>query len=186
MKLNVAKFERRIPFVSLFPLGTLVNRLLWKWKLSLTYFGFYGAKEIDIKSNGNVQIRLNRQSILGNKGTTLEVPLDFSIFNAVRVFGEWSQEVSNFLAAGLMKNSSENEAAKTVLLDIGANSGLITLQTLNRIDKKSTVILFEPVANHREAIEYNLRGQFSKHEIIVNGFALGQKNAQTTFFREKK
>ena len=186
MNLGYKKFIRRFPIVSPLPFETFASRQIWKWKLCSSYFGFYGAKEIDVKSNGNARIRLNKNTSLGKKGTTLEVPLDFAIYNTVRIFGEWSKEVSSFLSAGLIKTCDESVAKKSVLLDIGANSGLITLQTLNMVRKKSIVIMFEPVANHREAIEYNLRNIISKHEIVLNDFGLGEENVVTSLFREKK
>jgi tRNA1(Val) A37 N6-methylase TrmN6 len=42
------------------------------------------------------------------------------------------------------------------LVDLGANSGLISLQIGRMVNSKATMVLVEPIPIHAEAINFNL------------------------------
>jgi FkbM family methyltransferase len=70
---------------------------------------------------------------------------------------------------------------KTVLLDIGANTGLVSLQAMNLSNASAKVILFEPVPRHASAIKHNLRNLSNIH---VNEFALSDINGEANIFTQ--
>ena len=67
------------------------------------------------------------------------------------------------------------------LLDIGANTGLVTLQAMNLSKTITEVFLFEPIPRHVSAIERNLRNLPSIH---INEFALSNENGQSEIYTQ--
>ena len=134
-----------IPIPRISPLHTFPVRLLSKWRViggiivkSLSgksrslgsHLGINGAKLIGFNSNGNSQLRLNTDGVLGLKGTILELPKDDVIYKSVQRAGNWELDECAFLADGLatcyfLGNTS------VAFVDIGANTGLMTLQVMN-------------------------------------------------------
>lgn len=166
-----------VPIVRPFPLRNLYSRWLQKIKEIQLHlfakFGVRGARIIGVTSLGNTLVKLNRSYLLGTRGTILQLPRDRAIFKWVIQQGGYSTEESLFLAKNLEKVMlNENKVA---LIDIGANSGLVTLQTLNCLHALPTCFLFEPIPKHVSAIEFNL--QTLRKEVnykIIMG-ALGDK-----------
>ena len=142
--------------------------------------GFLGAGIFGTTSNGNTLLQLNKNYALGPKGTILELPMDLAIFESVRMRGNWELEESKFLALGL-KIACRQPHTKTALLDIGANTGLVTLQAMNLSNTTNEVFLFEPVPRHASAIKQNLR---SLSHIHVYEFALSDKNGEADIFTQ--
>ena len=93
--------------------------------------------------------------------------------------GTWELDESMFLADGL-KRACKN-THKVALLDIGANTGLVTLQAMNLSNTSAEVFLFEPVPRHASAIKKNLR---NLSNININEFGLSDKNGQAKIFTE--
>ena len=147
----------------------------------LIKFGVIGAKTVGITINGNMLLQLNKDSALGSKGTILEIPRDKVIFEFVRRKGLWELEESQFIAQALKSAHRRSNSSKIALIDIGANTGLVTLQALNLAKTKTEVFLFEPIPRHISAIKRNL-GHFSN--IHLNEFALSYKNGQSQIFTE--
>jgi len=178
-----------IPVTAPLPIKTFPKRLIIKWlhiaKNIVTKIvvggGFSGARIVGTTPNGNTLLQLNKNYALGPKGTVLELPLDSAIFKYVRNWGAWELDESEFLARGL-KVACRN-TSKVALLDIGANSGLVTLQAMNLSNTLAEVFLFEPVPRHTSAIKKNLRNLSSIH---INEFGLSDKNVEATIFTEAK
>ncbi len=143
--------------------------------------GLSGARYIgEVAFNGNKLLQLNKDCALGCKGDVLELPFDEKIFKEIANKGSWELEVSKFLSRGL-KKASKNPHSKTALLDIGANSGFVTLQALRLSNTINEVFLVEPLPKHTQAIRYNLRNYKNIH---IHEFALSDINAKAEIFTQ--
>jgi FkbM family methyltransferase len=142
--------------------------------------GFFGARYVGAASNGNHFLQLNKDYALGCKGDVLELPFDEKIYKQIKNSGSWELEESKFLARGL-KKAFESQHTKTALLDIGANTGLVTLQALRLSNTTNEVFLFEPLSKHTSAIRHNLRNFLNIH---INEFALSDINGKAEIFTE--
>lgn len=175
-----------IPVVRLLPIKNLPKRLVQKWQqiiLEMCFLipyklGLLGAKCIGENSNGNKILKLNRNYPLGRRGATIEVPQDEVIFEQVRRTGKWEIDECKFLAEGLKRASSQPNL-KLAFLDIGANVGLVSLQTLNLSRTQHETLVFEPVSNHLSAIKFNLR---HKSNVSFNNFALSDHNGESKIY----
>ena len=155
----MSNFIKWIPITSPTPVKTFPKRLIIKWRniltkilspvqrISRTLFysakilassiairirsRFRGARIVGVSQNGNTILRLNKNYALGRKGTDLELPQDLVIFESVKSRGDWELEESEFLAIALRK-VGKIPNSKAALLDIGANTGLVTLQAMNQ------------------------------------------------------
>jgi FkbM family methyltransferase len=143
--------------------------------------GLLGAKKVGVSSNGNALLKLNRKYALGRKGTVLELPEDEVIYKYVKKYGCWELDESIFLARGL-KSACANLNSNLALLDIGANTGLVTLQAMNIANTSNSVYVFEPIPRHVNAIKKNL---FNLSKVNINEFALGDKNGNAIIFTEE-
>ena len=142
--------------------------------------GLSGGRVVGQTHTGNTLLLLNKSYPLGPKGTILELPQDKVIFESVRRRGTWELSESEFLALGLRKTGSLLNS-KTALLDIGANTGLVTLQTMNLSKTNNEVFLFEPIPRHTSAIARNLR---NLSNITINQFGLSDQNGTSEIFTE--
>ena len=142
--------------------------------------GFFGARTVGVTPSGNTLLKLNKDYALGCKGTVLELPQDLVIYEYVKNYGFWELEESEFLARGL-KRACRNPNTKTAFLDIGANSGLVTLQAMNLSNTANDVFLFEPVPRHALAIKQNLRNLSNIH---LHELALSDKNSGAVIFTQ--
>ena len=189
-------FRKWIPVPSPTPIKTFPRRLIKKWLLiakEVVYFtnevistigsrlGFLGARIVGVTPNGNTLLQLNKDYALGCKGTVLELPRDRFIYESVKRKGFWELEESEFLARGLKRACRDSGTQKVALLDIGANTGLVTLQAMNLSNTNAEVFLFEPVPRHASAIKQNLRNLSNFH---LNEFGLSNKNRQANIFTE--
>jgi len=184
----MSNFRIWIPVPAPLPIKTFPQRLIRKWlyiaknivSLIGVRMGFFGARIVGATPGGNALLRLNKNYALGSKGTVLELPRDQVIFEYVRHKGFWELEESEFLARGL-KRACRQPHTKTVLLDIGANTGLVTLQAMNLSNTTNEVFLFEPVPQHASAIKQNLR---NLSDIHINEFALSDINGQANIYTQ--
>jgi FkbM family methyltransferase len=141
---------------------------------------FRGARIVGVTQKGNTILRLNKDYALGLKGTDLELPRDLTIFQYVKSFGNWELQESEFLAMGL-REVAKLPNSKAALLDIGANTGLVTLQAMNLSKTTVEVFLFEPIPRHVSAIKNNLR---NVPDIHINEFALSDANGESEIFTQ--
>ena len=142
--------------------------------------GFRGARIVGVTQSGNTLLRRNKDHALGRKGTDLDLPRDLVIFESVKRRGDWELEESEFLAFALRK-VKKLQNSKVALLDIGANTGLVTLQAMNLSKTSIEVFLIESIHRHVSAIEHNLKGLPNIH---VNEFALSNKNGKSEIFTQ--
>ncbi len=176
-----------VPLTAPLPIKTFPNRLIRKLlyvaKNIVSLIGvrmnLLGARSVGTTSIGNTLLQLNKSYALGPKGTVLELPRDLAIFEHVRKWGAWELDESKFLARGLQIACLGTP--KVALLDIGANTGLVTLQTMNLSNTLAEVFLFEPVPRHISAIKNNLRNLSRIH---INEFGLSDKSGEATIFSE--
>ena len=168
LKVLLEKIINRI-FLYIENLLLLLKRLL----------NLHGAKDIGSLPNGNSLLRLNNSYLLGLKGSVVQLPKDETIYKTLIKTGGWGIQESEFLGEGLKKFDLNS---KTVLLDIGANVGLITLQTLNYSSSKCDVFLFEPIPVHIQAIEYNISNKSNIFRIC--NFALSDKNGESIIYND--
>lgn len=144
-------------------------------KLSLT-----GAKEITSSDKENAKLKLNRNYPLGIKGTEIQLPKDKIIFEFIRLRGEWELKESRFLANELKRLSTSEKSEKIALIDIGTNTGIVTLQAMNLAKTSNACILFEPSNLYAAAIKKNLSNlQF---KVTVNEFALSNFDGEATLY----
>jgi FkbM family methyltransferase len=181
-------FRTWIPVPAPLPIKTFPQRLIRKWlyiaKNTVSFIGvrmgFFGARIVGATPSGNALLRLNKKYALGAKGTVLELPRDQVIFEFVRHKGFWELEESEFLARGL-KRACRKPNTKAALLDIGANTGLVSLQAMNLSNTTNEVFLFEPVPRHASAIKQNLKNLSNIH---VNEFALSDVDGQADIYTQ--
>lgn len=187
-RFNYAKIIYFNPFVKLTPIRTFPKRLVKQYvKVIKRIFvsielalGIGGAKVIGITPQNNSILKLNKDYALGYKGSLIELPRDKTIFKYVRNHGSWELEVCKFLVKGLC-TACQHLNSKVALLDIGANSGLVSLQTMNLSNTTNEIFLFAPIPRHVSAIKNNLRNLSNVH---INQFALGDKNKKAEIFSD--
>ena len=173
------------------PLATFPKRYLGKITFLSKRFGLVvlgklrvcGARVVSQTANGNVVLVNNRTNALGNKGARIQVPRDKVIFEHLRLFGQWELAESIFLAQGL-KNLEKRSTQNCVFLDIGANTGLITLQTMNLAETGQDAILVEPIPRHVDAIRDNLKNISKKGKVRILQFGLSNENKFQVIFSE--
>lgn len=88
-----------------------------------------------------------------------------------------------FLAQGL-KNLEKRPIQNGVFLDIGANTGQITLQTMDLVETTQDVILVEPIPRHVDAIRANLKNISKKGKAQVLQFGLSNEDKMEDIFSE--
>lgn len=141
---------------------------------------FIGARDVGVTAYGNHLLQLNKDYALGRKGTVLELPKDDIIYKYVKFKGNWELSDCRFLARGLKKACLQLKL-KTALIDIGANTGLVTLQTMNLSGTTNDLFLFEPIPKHALAIRNNLKGYSNYH---LGEFALSDKNGLAVIYTQ--
>jgi FkbM family methyltransferase len=198
----MSRFSTWIPALKFFPFQTFPQRVIRKllfvsrntFYASRHLLGISGAsilwngdfserereREREVTVSGNHILRLKSDCALGCVGTVLELPRDRVIYESVRIKGSWELELCKFLAFGLKKACLQPQM-RVALLDIGANTGLVTLQTMNLSNTTNDVFLFEPVPRHVSAIRQNLKNLSNIH---VNEFALSNKSANSYIFTQ--
>jgi len=183
--LNIKYFN---PLIKPTPIKTFPQRLFKQWRkiikrivLSVKLkLGIAGAKMLGNTPQGNSILKLNKDYALGHKGSLIEIPRDKNIYKHVKNHGSWELEVCKFLATGLRVACLQRNS-KVALLDIGANYGLVSLQTMNLSNTTNEVFLFEPIPRHIWAIKNYLKNLSNLH---INEFALGDKNQNAEIFSD--
>ena len=94
---------------------------------------------------------------------------DHVIFEQTRLNGYWALEEVEFI----LKQS----VSGAVLLDLGANAGLISLQVMHMSSKAISAVCVEPIPKNVDYINHNLKNY--QHE--THGFALGKKVSFRSF-----
>jgi FkbM family methyltransferase len=138
-----------------------------------------GARDIGFDEFENGLLILNRASLLGDKGDLVTTPLDRTIFKFVADHGEWEPEESRFLAKLLVDSEVNGQNKFSVaLIDIGANSGLVTKQVLRLSGSGCSLVLVEPIPNHVKAIQANLMNLPKKNNLKIVEAALDETTGE--------
>jgi FkbM family methyltransferase len=166
----------------------LLKRLVWIGKYllaaSLNKSGFQGFKNVGDLMDGRLQkLESIKASLLAKKGEIILLPEDEVMYKFVKAYGYWEVHESKFFISRI--NELETEK-RLVLLDIGANCGLITRQVLNGITHGIKVVAVEPLPSHLVALESNLKPFRDLHEINVIDAALDFSPGEKTIHRNLK
>jgi FkbM family methyltransferase len=153
-----------------------------KWFL-LPALRLSGARKTENIVNGNLHLVLNKKQALGEKNFIIELPKDRVIFEHVKRLGCWEIEVCLFLSQGMRRISTKHQKIAT-LIDLGANSGLISLQTIRILNTKAVLVLVEPVPIHLEAINFNLSSLRETCSIRIFPIALGKENEKMQIYSD--
>lgn len=169
--------KRSIPIVYLFPLSTFLIRLKDKLFHFRRQHSLLAAKEISTDDQGNVLLRFRRDCEAVKKRGLLKAPRDEMIFQHLKNLGCWAQEESDFLVEQL--NKLEDTAdIKAVVVDIGANVGLISLQIARKANFVPEFICVEPVPQFIEALKFNLSGNSEIKSFKICEYALAKSSAK--------
>lgn len=116
---------------------------------------------------------------LGPRGSTLLVPADRVLLPAVFAQAAWQADAIDFMIEKLEKGK------RYILLDIGANIGLVTRQLLHRTTSIETCLCVEPDRQNFAALSFNL-GQFGEVEQRLFNHALGETDGELEFYRDSE
>jgi len=145
-----------------------------------------GARSVGVDEFENGLLVLNRTTSLGERGELVTTPRDETIYRFVVEHGEWEPDESLYLSNRLIAAEDVGEnALKIALVDIGANSGLVTRQVLTLSGSACEVILVEPIPNHVIAIQANLKKWGDTNQVRIVEAALGETNGQSEISIEK-
>ncbi len=185
MTLNLKRF---IPIAKPLPIGTFPSRTKSKIMSMISILiarlgsklNLLGAKEVSITAHGNVVLRINYGSAFFKKGVYVEAPRDGTVFKSIRAVGSYAIEESIFIKKALIRVSGE--CSEVLLVDIGANIGLVTMQAMYQSRTRNDVLLFEPIPQHVAALRSNLSQISGK--VTINQFALSDKDGTTIMYTE--
>lgn len=173
---NWESIKRSIPIVHLFPCSTFKVRLKEKFFHFRRQHSLLASKEISTDNQGNVLLRFRRDCEVAKKGVLLKAPRDKMIFEYLKNLGCWATEESDFLVEQL--NRVENHAtSKSVVVDMGANVGLISLQIANKANHVPEFIFVEPIPRHIEALKFNISGNSQIKSFKLCEYALAKNSA---------
>src|SRR5262245_55958946 len=98
-----------------------------------------------------LQLRVPQKSPLfaANGGETIELPMDEVITPFVLAHGQWQSEELEFFGAHLPPD-------RGVLVDVGANIGLVTRQLMHRLPAIAAAVCFEPHPTNFGLLSRNL------------------------------
>lgn len=151
--------------------------------LGLNFFNLAGAKPISVSLGQSVGLRLNLINKIGPRGAIVEVSRDKFISRSIRRYGEWEIAISEFLASEILALSGQK---KVLLLDIGANVGIITVQASQILRKRGLEIsnlrcmCIEPVSTNYDFCVKNLQNLVGKSiNWEVLNLALGDSDANS-------
>ena len=121
-----------------------------------------------------IEIRLNENTLLGQKGDLIYLRLDEVITPKVLTNGAWEPEIIYILKKFIRRDQ------KYIFFDIGCNIGLTSRQILNSFDNIDHSFHVEPSKKNIEIAKLNL-SKF-KNTIFVNK-ALAQKSGKEILYK---
>lgn len=168
--------KRTIPIVHLFPLSTLKVRIKEKLFHFRRQHSLLASKEISTDTQGNVLLKFRRDCEVVKKGGLLKAPRDKMIFEYLKNLGCWAKEESDFLVEQLNK-FEDCASSKSVLVDMGANVGLISLQIAKKANFIPEFIFVEPIPRHIEALKFNISSNSQIRSFKICEYALAKNSA---------
>ncbi len=142
-----------------------------------------GSRETGFLHDDITTLVLNKSYPLGAKGTVIHLPKDKMIYEFIKLRGKWEFAESEFLANELKRLCLGRNKKRVALVDIGANTGLVTLQAMNLSKTQNDCILIEPVRSHAAAIRSNFSN--SLFNFSVKEFALSDRNGITEIYKQE-
>lgn len=167
------RIRHTIPFVKPFPLISLRKR--WGEKLSVAKhsLGRGGAKRFG-EDRGNLLLRFSADCEIASKGQIIQLPQDDMIFRHVEVFGSWGGIESDFLSFQIRQiENSGIDTEQIVFIDMGANVGLVSIQTMRKVPKGVRCIAVEPLPFLVQALEFNFASLVPYAKVQIVPYALG-------------
>lgn len=120
-----------------------------------------------------IKLKILKNCSLGKKNENIVLPIDSIILPSILKTGTWESHIVQ-----LVKKYSKKK--KFVLLDVGANIGLISKQILNLKIKIYKTFCFEPDKEKIKLIKYNL----SKYKNIkIMNYGLGKRDINMKLFK---
>lgn len=175
--INWESIKRSIPIVYLLPFSTFRTRLKDKMYHFRRQHELLASKEILTDDQGNVLLEFRRDCEAAKKRDLLKAPRDNIIFEYLKNQGRWAQEESDFIVEQL--NKFEDYASiKSVVVDMGANVGLISLQIARKANYVPEFIFVEPIPRHIEALKFNLAGNSEIKSYKICEYALAKNSAK--------
>jgi FkbM family methyltransferase len=159
------------------PFIRLANKILRNLKIK-------GAKVIGKSSMGNVFLQFNEDTPVALKNEIVCIPKDFVIFESISNSGSWELDSCVYLAEAFSSGKPSDLNANT-LLDIGANSGMITIQTARLASNPITAYCIEPLPLNLEALRANMQMQTCLADYKIYPYALSQKDGIAQIYSEK-
>jgi len=166
-----------------FPIFKKLHKLMHSLRVIGQKLCLTGAREVHCAENDLAALVLNKSYPLGAKGKQIYLPKDKIIYEFIKFRGSWEVEESRFLAKKLMTLCSKENQKKFALIDIGANTGLVSLQAMNLAGTRNDCILIEPARSHVAAIKRNFAN--SNFEVVVKELALSDHDGQVELFKQK-
>jgi hypothetical protein len=168
------RIRHTIPVVKLFPLKTLKKRWIEKLHVVKHSLGYGGAATIG-RDGPNLILKFNSNCEVASKDQLIQLPEDEMIFQHVKVFGEWGGVESDFLASKIhhLVDSGTN-SDEIVFIDLGANVGLVTIQTLRNSPIGIRGIAVEPLPILVQALEFNLKSLVPLSPVKILPYAIGE------------
>jgi FkbM family methyltransferase len=130
-------------------------------------------------ASSGFRFTLTADGPLGPPGSTLLVPADRVLLPAVFAQAAWQPDTIEFMLEKM------EEGKRYILLDIGANIGLVTRQLLYRTRSIETCLCIEPDEQNFAALSFNL-GQFGRVEKRLFNHALGKTGGELEFYRDNE
>lgn len=118
---------------------------------------------------------LKKKCMLGSKGERIIIPLDEIMTSYILRYGCWDPEIVNFI-----KNNIQTK--DNIIIDIGANIGLITRQLILAKIKYKKIFCIEPNSENFKLLKKNL--SFFKNIKYLN-FGLGKKKRVSKIYLNK-
>lgn len=159
------------------PFIRLTNKILCNLKIK-------GAKVIGKSPMGNIIVQFSVDTPVALKNETIYIPKDFVIFESIRNSGSWELANCVYLAEAFKFGKPSDLNANT-LLDIGANSGMITIQTARLASNPISAFCIEPLPLNLEALHANMQKQTCLADYKIYPYALSQQDGIAQIYSEK-
>jgi FkbM family methyltransferase len=188
----ITRFIKYLPVVRLNPKKTFWHRLMQK---NISHFNritfkilrilkLKGAQVIGKSTMGNIVIKFSVDTPVALKNETIYIPKDFVIFESIINSGSWELDNCVYLAEAFKSGKNSDLNANT-LLDIGANSGMVTIQTARLASNPITAYCIEPLPLNLEALRANLQIQTCLADYKIYPYALSQEDGIAQIYSEK-
>ena len=192
MFMRIIKFIKYLPIVRLNPRKTFWHRLIQKNKSHffrltnniLCNLKIKGAKVVGKSPMGNLVLKFNVDTPVALKNEIVCIPKDLIIFQSIRNSGSWELDSCVFLAEAF-KSGNPSDLNANTFLDIGANSGMITIQTARLASNPISAYCIEPLPLNLEALHANMQKQTCLSDYKIYPYALSQEDGLAKIYSEK-